>query len=184
VRNRASCGEEVKTGSHRGEKAGGCCGEKWVCNKAEQVVAPTVGGRRPLRPALCAGRWPPVVTALTAGGNRTARSAERRGLRQPGGGYGVDPGLRDVSMQLRRIGEGHGATDAWGGSGDGTGRLGRRMRSSSPGKPFFLQTTVSGAQAEVGQWGTVRGGTGVGGWSCGSGVAGDAVGVGLEVGLG
>jgi len=62
--------------------------------------------------------------------------------------------------------------------------LRRRMRASSPGKHFFLHTTVSGARAEVGQWGTVRGGTGVGGWSCGSGVAGDAVGVALEMGLG
>jgi len=56
--------------------------------------------------------------------------------------------------------------------------------SSSPGKHIFLLTTVSGARAEVRQWGTARGGTGVGGWSCGSGVAGDAVGVGLEVELG
>ena len=80
------------------------------------------------------------------------------------------------------------ATVAWGGSGDGAGRPGQRVRSSLPVQRCLLLIVVRCARAEVG-WGRdssrlVLGGTSVGGWSCGSGVVGDAAGVGLEVGLG
>jgi len=55
-----------------------------------------VGGGRPLRPALGAGWKPLVETVMTAGGNRPARDAERKGLQQPACGYKVDPGLLET----------------------------------------------------------------------------------------